>query len=1009
MKKILAFLLIGYSGLVLAQSSAVVQTIAKETILDKSNHLMYVSFKDAHKPWQSEASKFIESAFFTDNTVSVELLKQESDPLGFTHLRFSVVKNGVVFDNKQIIAHCIDGKILSVNGDLEMNTSHSPKFILSESQALQKALNKINAKRYKWENRAEEAHMAMALNQPNFSYYPKAQKVITELNGVMHSAYKFNIYAEEPLYRANVLVDATTGKILEEQNLICTADVPATALTKYSATQTITCDQQPSLFRLRETGRGQGIDTYNMKNTTTYSATDFTNTSTSWTTTGVDQAATDAHWGAEVTYDYYMNVHNRNSIDGNGFKLLSYVHYSTNYNNAFWDGQRMTYGDGNGTTFTILTGLDVCGHEVTHGLTSNSSQLVYQNESGALNESYSDIFGTCIENFGRPANWNWKIGTDITPSGNGIRNMQNPNQFNHPDTYMGTNYYTGTNDNGGVHTNSGVSNFWFYLLSQGGTGTNDISNTYTVNGIGMASAARIAFRALTVYYTPSTNFANARILSIQAAKDLFGNCSNEVIQTTNAWHAVGVGSVYSPSAIAPNFVANTTNICSLPATISFSNTTANGVNYTWDMGDNTILTSTNPVHTYSANGTYTVKLKATGCISNVDSITKPSYIVINAPAAPSVTGAAVCQSGSVTLLSNATGNNIKWYDSPSLNNLINTGNSYTTPNINSSVTYYVVNTTTNAPSNGGILTNTGGGFLTNPAQYLIFDVTQNSTLLSVVVYAQTSGNRTIELRNSGNTVLSSSLVTLSAGANTVNLNFNLSVGTNYQLGLNGSSASDMYRTNTGVAYPYNVANCVSIKNSSAGSGFYYWFYNWRVQKGDCVSPAVAVTATVNPAPSLNIAVTSTDICREAGVITMTPSPAGGNFSGTGVSGNTFDPSVGVGSYTVTYAYTDANGCSGNTELVLNVSECTTVRESKDALSFVTIYPNPAKDVLVIQTKLSTSVYTASVYDATGRLVLSKEITGKEEKLNVSQLPNGVYVLQLKDQASNLRSIKLIKN
>ena len=94
---------------------------------------------------------------------------------------------------------------------------------------------------------------------------------------------------------------------------------------------------------------------------------------------------------------------------------------------------------------------------------------------------------------------------------------------------------------------------------------------------------------------------------------------------------------------------------------------------------------------------------------------------------------------------------------------------------------------------------------------------------------------------------------------------------------------------------------------------------------------------------------------------------------------------------------------------MNVSECTTVRESKDALSFVTIYPNPTKDVLVIQTNLSTSVYTASVYDATGRLVLSKEITGKEEKLNVSQLPNGVYVLQLKDQASNLRSIRLIKN
>lgn len=1004
----LAFALwIGFSSF--AQNNLKLNAYADEQLYGNDKKLIYIKFKETHQVKESEVAEFIDLMILNAGNNKVRLIKSERDPLGYTHNRYAIVNNGnAEYASKMIVAHLKDGKLISLNGDLDAPKAASTQFAISESVALSSALKKVNAKKYKWENKAEETHMRVALNQPDFTYLPKAKKVLFEINGKAVSAYMFNIYAEEPLYRANVIVDAVSGKVLDEQNLICTADVPASALTKYSGTQTLTCDQQtPSLFRLREVARGLGVETYNMKNTTTYSATDFTNTSTSWTTTGVDQAATDAHWGAEVTYDYYMNMHSRNSIDNAGYKLLSYVHYSTNYNNAFWDGQRMTYGDGNGTTFTILTGLDVCGHEVTHGLTSNSSQLVYQNESGALNESYSDIFGTLIENYGRPTNWNWKIGTDITPSGNGIRNMQNPNQFNHPDTYMGTNYYTGTNDNGGVHTNSGVSNFWFYLLSTGGTGTNDIANTYTVNGIGMANAAKIAFRALTVYYTPSTNYANARLLSIQAAKDLFGNCSNEVIQTTNAWHAVGVGSVYAPSAINPNFTANSTNYCTLPATISFSNTTSNGVSYTWYFGDNTTSTATNVVHTYSANGTYTVKLKATGCISNVDSIIKPSYIIINAPSTPTTTGASVCQSGILTL--NATGgSNLKWYTSPSLSTLVNTGNSYTTPNLTNSTTYYVVNTVTNTPAIGGLTVNVNGGFLTNAAQYQIFDVTQNGILESVVVYANSAGNRTFELRNSANAVLSSTLVNLSVGANTVNLNFNLNTGTNFRLGVNNASATDMYRSNTGVAYPYSVAGCVNIVNSSAGTGFYYWFYSWKVRKADCLSPAVAVTASVNPLPSIAISVTNTDVCRTEGTVAISATPNGGTFSGPGMSGNIFDPSVGTGTYSIVYNYTDGNGCSNSDSIVMKVSECTGLNEQLNFVTAIQVYPNPAKDLVVIKNALSSTKLSVAVSDATGRVVLTEAIDSNEKKLNISNLSNGVYLLSIKEGDKQLRTIKLVK-
>lgn len=1011
MKNFLRIAVLLVSIQMIGQSNSKLLSYSKELNYDTNKKLNFVSFKETHQVKQEEVTDFLNMMLFSNQSFKVSLVKTEQDFIGWTNLRFAILYNGIELTNKVIIAHCVNGKLVSLNGDLSEPAKMSGQFQISEASALQKAINKVGASKYKWENKKEEAHMRAVLGQPDFTYQPKGIKTFIELKGKLVAAYKFNIYAEVPLYRANVFVDATNGTILDEQNLICTADVNGPALTKYSGTQTITCDQQSaSLYRLREAGRGLGVETYNMNNTTTYSSTDFTNTSSAWTSTvQFDQVARDAHWGCEMTYDYYWLIHNRNSIDNGGYKLLSYVHYSTNYNNAFWDGTRMTYGDGNGTTFTPLTALDVCGHEVSHGLTSATGNLTYSYESGALNEGNSDIFGTCIENYGRPSNWNWKIGTDITPSGNGIRNMANPNQFNHPDTYLGTNWYTGTGDNGGVHTNSGVYNFWFYLLTTGGTGTNDIANTYTVNGIGMLNAAKIAFRALTVYYVPSTNYANARILTIQAAKDLFGACSNEVIQTTNAWYAVGVGAAYVPAAINPNFNSASTNYCNLPATVSFNNTTANGVSYVWDFGDNSSTsTSTNAVHTYTANGTYTVMLTATGCLSNTASIVQPAYITVNAPALPTATGAAVCESGSLNL--NASGGGIlKWYSSPSLTSVINTGTSYATPNLTNTTTYYVVNSYTNAPVYGGLLNTTGGGYLTNPAHYLIFDVVQNCTIESVVVNAQNTGNRTFELRNSSNAIITSTVINLtSIGNNTINLNFNVPMGTGYRLGLNASSASALYRTNTSVSYPYNIGGCVNLTGSSAGPGSYYWYYNIKVRKDNCVSPAVAVTATVNPAPVINFNVATTDVCHTQGLINLSATPNGGVFSGPGVTGNTFDPSVGTGTFYVLYSYTDANSCSKTDSIAMNVSECTGLNATKNTYSSVSIYPNPAKDVVLIKNALSAQKMSVSITDAAGRVILSQVLSSNEERINLANLANGVYLINLKENDRLVKVIKLIK-
>lgn len=1141
------------SQTILAQNNTKLKEIAGEYTYNSEGEINFIKLKTDYVVNESSVEAFLNETVLNRSDVTVKKLKSEFDYLGYLHTKYQLQYKNASINNAIIIVHSQNGKVISINGNL--NTIQKPinTINISEKTALQLALKKVNAKIYKWENKVEEQHMKQALNKPDFTFYPKGDLIVytkysTVQKPTIHYAYKFNIYAEQPLYRANVIIDAQTGIILEEENLICTADVPATAVTKYSGTQTMTVDNfGASSYRLREVSRGLGIETYNMQNTTTYSATDFTNSTTSWSVVNVDQAARDAHWGAEVTYDYLFNMHSRNSIDNAGYKLLSYVHYDVNYNNAFWDGTRMTYGDGNGSTFTILTALDVCGHEITHGLTSNTSNLTYSNESGALNESFSDIFGTMIENYGRPLNWDWKIGQDMTPSNNGIRNMSNPNLFSDPDTYLGTYWYTGTGDNGGVHTNSGVSNYWFYLLSQGGTGTNDIGSVYNVVGITKASAAQIAFRALTVYFTPSTNYMAARNLSIQAAKDIFGSCSNEVVQTTNAWYAVGVGPAYS-NTVSSNFIANATSYCTIPASVIFNNTSVNGNTYNWDFGDGTVSTSTNPTHIYTAAGTYSVKLKATGCLSVTDSITKPAYIVISIPNNPITAGASRCGTGTVSLSASGT-SQLYWYASPSATGTpLAIGNNYVTPVISSNTTYYVVNTSSNVPVFGAA-TNTSigtGGNYNTAGQYLIFDVVQASTLKSVVMYASTAGNRTIELKNSTNAVITNTVINLAIGANTVNLNFALTPGTGYRLGLATGSAINLYRNSAGGVYPYNIGGLVNVTGSSAGGGYYYFYYNWQIQKNNCTSSPIAVTATVNTPPALtvnspticygqsvnvnasaatsytwstgsnaasinvsptttsiysltasngvacNSSITSTvtvnanptvsvnsaticsgqtasltasgatsyswssgqttnaindnptsntsytvygtsgscsdmsvaniivnslpvvsvsaaqiQVCLNDGPVLLTGSPSGGTYSGIGVTGNSFNPNIAIGSYYPVYAYIDANGCSAVDSVNIMVTICTSIKSLTNNASFL-VYPNPTLDYFIVSSAKNDGL-TLTIRDALGKLIMMKNFTSTNEKIDIKTFSKGIYFIELKENTKCVYRTIIVKD
>jgi thermolysin len=256
--------------------------------------------------------------------------------------------------------------------------------------------------------------------------------------------------------------------------------------------------------------------------------------------------------------DYLQTVHGRNGLDGLGGPgttrskdgvtrlISSRVHYGSNYNNAFFNGRYMTYGDGDGSVFSPLVALDIVGHEMQHGVTLFSEALFYFNEPGALNESWSDVFGTLLERHVDPAGFNWRIGEDcFTPDipGDALRHMDDPHAAedggftvdDDPDHY--SERYTGPADNGGVHVNSGIANKAFYLVSEGGS--HHLGGSMT--GIGADRAGQIWYRAVTTYMTLLTRFAGARTATLNAAADLYGAGSAEQAAVCQAWFMVGVG------------------------------------------------------------------------------------------------------------------------------------------------------------------------------------------------------------------------------------------------------------------------------------------------------------------------------------------------------------------------------------------------------------------------------------------------------------------------------------
>nr|WP_317043923.1 M4 family metallopeptidase [Flavobacterium covae] len=655
----------------MALSLVTLSTVAQESnkyvqLKEKNDNKTpsFVSFKESSVYKTSDVKILFKEQLGLKSNQDFAKMKSDSDNLGFSHEKYQLYHKGIKVEFATYSVHSKNGRVNSMNGeyynigDIDVNPS------IKADAALERAISHLGSQEFLWDDFAEA-------NANKYSK-PQGELVLLPLDNTIKLAYKFDIYATKPLSRGDVYVDAQNGQVLLYNATIkhlgahahgkkstegtyidmfktnSMAFVAANAATRYSGSQSIETSLSGSSYILSETGRGNGIQTYNMKKGTSYaSAVNFTDADNNWTAaeynnTNKDNAALDAHWGAEKTYDYWKNIHNRNSFDNAGAKINSYVHYSNNYDNAYWDGTRMTYGDGSGTYFDALTSLDVCAHEIGHAICTKTANLVYQNESGAMNEGFSDIWGACIENYAQANKQIWLIGEDIERRAGhlALRSMSNPNAEGQPDTYKGTNWYSGTGDSGGVHTNSGVLNYWFYLLSVGGSGTNDIGNAFNITGITITKAEKIAFRTESVYLSANSTYANARTGAIQAATDLYGAGSPEVIATTNAWYAVGIGAAYSggtSDTTAPttptNLVASGTT--STSTTLSWTASTDNvGVTgYNIYNGTTLLASSTTTSATVSglkASTTYNFTVKAKDAAGNLSATSNAVSVTTSA-------------------------------------------------------------------------------------------------------------------------------------------------------------------------------------------------------------------------------------------------------------------------------------------------------------------------------------------------------------------------------------------
>jgi len=464
-----------------------------------------------------------------DAASELRVERTETDELSMTHARFQQVVRGVPVVGAELAAHYdAAGRLASIDANYVADL---------DALDLEPALTVDRG--------AEIAKADVAQRTPGIDVdqlpASDGKLVVFALDGrAPKLAYEYSVravFGHEPAIWVTT-VDAKTGEIIDRYNNLQT--IEATGMGVLGVAKKFQVSQSGASYAMLDATRGAQIRTYTAANQETIPGTTVTSNSlTTWDRTAAGAgAAVDAHFNATAVYDYYKTVHARNAIDGTGGALVSTAHFGQQFDNAFWDPQlnQMAYGDGGQYFRPLSAGLDVVAHEFTHGVTSATSNLRYQNQPGAMNEAVSDIFGAFIEHSVKadPAK-NWQMGEDIARQAGLLRDLRNPavgQQPAHMSRYVNT-----QQDDGGVHINSGIPNNAAYLMTVGGS--NPVSKVEVKYGIGWEKAEKLWYRANTKYFLTSTNFAQAATGVMSAAKDI-GLTPNEQNIVECAWKATGV-------------------------------------------------------------------------------------------------------------------------------------------------------------------------------------------------------------------------------------------------------------------------------------------------------------------------------------------------------------------------------------------------------------------------------------------------------------------------------------
>jgi len=559
-----------------------------------------------------------------DDEMVLEKVKQ--DNLGYSHSLYQQKYKGVMIEGCEFMVHSKGGGAVKANGHILKNFTLNQNPQISMQDAIDIALSYVPALEYMWEDLEMENLLKQTSSDNSATYYPSPKLLFANANiefdldpSNFKLTYKVEINTKIPRGGKVVYIDANTGSILKERDAAyqclngkaCTHNGLQTIKTKYRASD--------SNYLLFDECRGNGIQTKIYDPTAIGTVFPLsTSNSNNWTNGACNYSnisgAGSLHWGSEMYFDYLYNEHNFYGIDGQGSLMVSYF-IEHELDRAEYQGGAITIGVGS-TLFNNgipLATLDVIGHEWTHGLTEKvgGPQGGWNNEQGGLNESISDIFGALNEFYTQtiyePGNvGDWLIAEEIITGG--LRNLMDPNLLGDADAYHDPQWFSFQEK----HNMGNVQNKWFYLLSEGGSGTNDAPTPYTYNvtGISKEKAAKIIFRSLVDahYLITTSQFYDARLASIEAAKDLFGDCSNEVAQTIEAWNAVGVYDncffqicIDQTPPTCPNNNDGTATASIVGGTAPYT--------YSWSNG------STNNSLSNLSSGTYTLTVTdANGCI-----------------------------------------------------------------------------------------------------------------------------------------------------------------------------------------------------------------------------------------------------------------------------------------------------------------------------------------------------------------------------------------------------------